>query len=349
MGLPAQVESDGAGILRLMAAASAPRVTLVMGPQEFFAERAISAATARWRAEGLEVSELLGGDASLMADLMAAAAPDLFGSSPGIVLRQAEALDEAAAQVVARTVADEPGTPWVIHHAGGRGSTKAKATLTACADDVVKAEPLKGKAVAEFTQQEFRSQRKTVDQGTIALLIDAVGADPRALASAVAQLASDVEDTHIGREQASRYYSGHVEVKGYEIADAVARRDTAGALASLRFALHEGGTAAGLMTTTAMTTTLLRMAVAKSAPGGSGGVAEVAAALKIPDWMARTTVNQARGWSSDEIADAIADLSDLTVMLKGGFEGGVPLGEEQKAYVLEQAVMRLSTDPRDLG
>ena len=340
-------EPERAGRLGGMSATAAPRVTLVMGAQEFFAERAIAAATARWRAEGLEIRELVGGDSSLMSDLMAAAAPDLFGSSPGIVLRQAEALDEDVALVVARTIADEPTTPWVVHHAGGRGSTKAKATLSACADEIFKAEPLKGKAVAEFTQHEFRAHRKTVDQETIALLVDAVGADPRALASAVAQLSADVEQTHIGKEQASRYYSGHVEVKGYEIADAVARRDTPGALASLRFALHEGGTAAGLMTTTAMTTTLLRMAVAKSAPGGSGGVAEVAAALKIPDWMARTTVNQARGWSSDEIAEAIAELSDLTVLLKGGYEGGVALGEEQKAYVLEQAIIRLSTDPRE--
>ena len=34
-------------------------------------------------------------------------------------------------------------------------------------------------------------------------------------------------------------------------------------------------------------------------------MAEVAAALKIPDWMARNTVNQARRWSSDAIADAM--------------------------------------------
>lgn len=322
-----------------------PRVTLVMGGQEFFAERTISAASARWRADGLEVRELNGGDAGLLPELMAAAAPDLFGSSPGIVLRQAEALDDAAANAVAQAVADEPGTPWVIHHAGGRGSAKAKSVLNACADHVVKADPLKGKAVAEFTQQEFRAHRKTVDQETIALLVDAVGADPRALASAVAQLASDVETTHIGRAEASRYYSGHVEVKGYEIADAVARRDIAAALEALRFALNEGGTAAGLMTTTALTTTMLRMAVAKSAPGGSGGVAEVAAALKIPDWMARNTVNQARRWSSDAIADAIGQLSELTVVLKGGYEGGVPLGEEQKAYVLEKTIIELASNP----
>ena len=322
-----------------------PRVTLVMGGQEFFAERTISAATARWRSDGLEIRELNGADAGLLPDLMAAAAPDLFGSSPGIVLRQAEALDDAAAAAVAQAVADEPATPWVIHHAGGRGSNKSKAALNACADQVVKAEPLKGKAVAEFTQQEFRAHGKTVDQETIALLVDAVGADPRALASAVAQLASDVEATHIGLGEASRYYSGHVEVKGYEIADAVVRRDSAAALEALRFALNEGGTAAGLMTTTALTTTMLRMAVAKSAPGGSGGVAEVAAALKIPDWMARNTVNQARRWSSDAIADAIGQLSELTVLLKGGYEGGVPLGEDQKAYILEKAIIDLTSDP----
>ena len=50
--------------------------------------------------------------------------------------------------------------------------------------------------------------------------------------------------------------------------------------------------------------------------------------------------------SLDEaIADAIARLSELTVMLKGGYEGGVPLGEEQKAYVLEKAIIELAGDP----
>ena len=64
------------------------------------------------------------------------------------------------------------------------------------------------------------------------------------------------------------YYSGHVEVKGYEIADAVANRDVPAAMEALRFAMVEGGTRAGLMTVTALVATFRRLAVAKSAVGG---------------------------------------------------------------------------------
>lgn len=323
------------------------RVVLVHGGQEFFAERAISAVTSRWRADGLEVRHLSGGQDGLPGELMAAAAPDLFGASPGIVLRDAEALTTETAPMVVRAVTEEPNTPWVIHHAGGRGSTKVLQALRSVADETVTAEVIKGKAIADFVQKEFRSHHKTADHETIALLIEAIGADPRGLASAIAQLASDIEGTHIGKAQAANYYSGHVEVKGYEIADAVARRDVVAALEGVRFALREGGTSAGLMTATALTTTLQRMAVAKAAPGGSAGTAEVAAALKIPEWMARTAVNNARRWSQDSIADAIAILAELTVQLKGGYEATGSLTEEQKAYVLERAVRRMATTAAD--
>lgn len=325
-----------------MAVAAPARVVLVHGGQEFFAERAISAVVRRWRSEDLEVRQLSGTQEGLPGELMAAAAPDLFGASPGIVLRNAEALTPETVVMVVHAVADEPSTPWVIHHAGGRGSPKVLQALRGVADETVPAEPIKGKAVADFVQKEFRSHHKTADHETIALLIEAIGADPRGLASAIAQLASDIEGTHIGKDQAARYYSGHVEVKGYEIADAVARRDTAAALEGVRFALREGGTSAGLMTATALTTTLQRMAVAKAAPGGSAGTAEVAAALKIPEWMARTAVNNARRWSQDSIADAIAVLAELTVQLKGGYEASGALTEEQKAYVLERAVRQMT-------
>jgi len=329
------------GMLSPVSARPSP-VVLIQGPQEFFAERAINAHMRRWRAEGLEIRELFGDQDDLPSELMSATAPDLFGMSPGIVLRSAEALSPEVAAMVLAALADEPHTPWVIHHAGGRGSTKVVQSLRDVATERIAADAIKGKAVADFVQTEFRTHNKTADHDTISLLIEAIGADPRGLASAIGQLASDIESTHIGRQDAARYYSGHVEVKGYEIADAVARRDLVSALEGLRFALREGGTSAGLMTATALTTTLQRMAVAKTAPGGSAGVAEVAAALKIPDWMARTAVNQARQWSQDDIADAIGRLAELTVQLKGGYESTGSLTEEQKAFAVEHTLAQIT-------
>lgn len=321
--------------------AAPPRVIFILGSQEYFAERIIGEATDRWRRDGLEVREISATADGLLLDLVAAVSPDLFGSAPAIVLRDAEALDEKLGDGVLTLVDEHPETPWVIQHAGGRGSTKLRERLAAAADHSEKAEQLKGKAVGEFVQKEFRAQGKTADPQTIGLLVDAVGADPRGLASAVAQLASDIEEPHIGRDAAARYYSGHVAVKGYEIADAVVAKDPSAALAALRFAMQEGGTRAGLMTVTALSATFQRLAVAKSA-SGTGQAADVAAALKIPEWMARNAVNQARRWSSGQIAEAIGLLADLSVEMKGGYEADGALTDEQKEYVLERAVLQMA-------
>ncbi len=318
-----------------------PRVFVVTGAQEFFADRLMSEVAARHRGQGAELREIIAAD-GVMAELLSAASPDLFGGSPVILLRGFETFDESDGMAVLDLVESSDPTGWIIHHAGGRGSTKVRTRLEKLADASAKAEQIKGRGVTDFVQKEFRSHAKTADPATIALLIEAIGADPRGLASAVAQLSSDIEQTHIGRAEAEQYYSGHVEVKGYEIADAVAERDAVRAMAALRFALHEGGTRAGLMTVAALSTTLRRIAVAKAARPGHQA-ADVAGALRIPEWMARSAVAQARMWSSDEIADAIAQLSEMSVVMKGGYEADGALTDEQKVYVLERAVMRMAT------
>ena len=328
-----------------MTASPPPRILVVLGGQEFLAERAISAAVVAWRRDGAEVAELSGTSDGLLGEVWNAASPDLFGSAPVVVVRDAESMDEATGLAVCDLAADGDAG-WVLHHAGGKGPTKVRTRLSQLGT-VVKADVLKGRALSDFVTAEFRSHQKTADAGTVALLLDAVGTDLRGLASAVAQLCSDIESPHIGREAAAQYYSGHVEIKGYEIADAVANRAPAAALESLRFALHEGGTRAGLMTVTALSTTLQRMAAAKSARPGSSAAAEVAASLRIPEWMARTAVQQARHWSSDELADAIIELAELSVLMKGGYEADGALSDEQKAYVLERAVLRMATAQAD--
>ena len=318
-----------------------PRLVAVMGSQEFFAERAIAAFEAGWRAQGCELRALSAAAEGLLNDLVNASSPDLFGGTPAIVLRSFEHLGEADGNAVLDQIDETRDVAWLVAHAGGRGSTKVKARLDKMADETVKAEALKGRAVAEFVQQEFRSTGKTVDEETIGLLVDAIGNEPRGLASAVGQLSRDIEDRHIGRAAAAQYYSGHVEVKGYEIADAVANRDVPAAMEALRFALAEGGTRAGLMTVTALSGTFRRLAVAKSAGGGSAS-AEVASVLRIPEWMARTAVKQSHRWTSDEIADAVATLAELSVAMKGGVEPEQALTDEQKAYVLQQSISTMA-------
>ena len=97
----------------------------------------------------------------------------------------------------------------------------------------------------------------------------------------MAQLCSDIEQAHITRDAAAQYYSGHVGVKGYEIADAVAERRVADAVESLRYALLEVARVPG-STVSALATTLRRLAAAKSARHGPSAAADVAAAPEDP-------------------------------------------------------------------
>lgn len=318
-----------------------PRMVAVMGSQEFFAERAITAFEEGWRARDCELRELSASSEGLLNELVNASSPDLFGGTPAIVVRGFEHLGEADGNAVLDQIDATPDVAWLVAHAGGRGSTKVRARLEKMADEVVKAEALKGRAVAEFVQSEFRTAGKTADEETIGLLIDAIGNEPRGLASAVGQLSRDIEDRHVGKAAAAMYYSGHVEVKGYEIADAVANRDVPAAMEALRFAMVEGGTRAGLMTVTALAATFRRLAVAKSAVGGSAS-AEVASVLRIPEWMARTAVKQSHRWTSDEIADAVATLAQLSVAMKGGVEPEQALTDEQKVYVLQGSIAAMA-------
>lgn len=322
--------------------ATPPRVTAVLGAQEFLAERAVSRRASEWRTGGAEIRGAYAGSEGLLAELLSAASPDLFGAAPVIALRGFESMAEPDANSVLDLITSSDPTGWIVVHGGGRGSTKARTRLERIADDVVKVEALKGRGIADFVQKEFRAQGKTTDPACVELLLTSVGADPRGLASAVAQLSSDVEGRHVGRADAAKYYSGHVEIKGYEIADAVANRDPVKACVALRFAFQEGGTRAGLMTVSALSTTLRRLAVAKNARSGHPA-ADVAAALKIPEWIARSAVAQSRNWSSDEIAAAVSDLAELTVVLKGGYSPESALTDEQKEYVVESVIMRLAT------
>lgn len=312
----------------------------MLGSQEFFADRALQSAARSWRDDGAQVRHIDASTEGLLAELLSAASPDLFGGVPAIVLRGFETLSESDAMAVADLIESSDPTCWAIHHAGGRGSTKARARLESVADRTVKVEPLKGRAVAEFVQREFTAHGKTTDSGTVALLVDAVGADPRGLASAAAQLSSDIEERHVSREAAAAYYSGHAEIKGFQVADAVADRDAPRALESLRFAFREGGTGAALMIVGALSPTLRRLAVAKGARPATAA-ADVAAALRIPEWIARGAVAQSRKWQAGEIAAAVAVLSDLTVELKGGFVAEGSLSEEQKQYLVERALLRM--------
>ena len=89
---------------------------------------------------------------------------------------------------------------------------------------------------ADFVRREFRRYKITVDDDTVALLLDAVGSDIRELAAACSQLVADTGGT-VDAAAVRRYHSGKAEVTGFDVADKAVQGDVPGSTEALRWAM----------------------------------------------------------------------------------------------------------------
>ena len=105
-------------------ASDAPRIVAVLGGQEFFAERAISAFESSWRSRDAEIRPLSAATDGLLNELLSAASPDLFGGRPAIVLRDFESLDERTGNAVLDQIQADDEAAWLVAHAGGRAAAR---------------------------------------------------------------------------------------------------------------------------------------------------------------------------------------------------------------------------------
>lgn len=309
-------------------------VTLVTGPEELLNERVVVAARAAVRRTDpeAETSQTTGAELT-MAALGELSAPSLFSSTRFVVVTGLEDVpSEVYDGLVGYAEQPDPDVALVLVHGGGpKGSGLLNRLRKLPTVHEHKSEAVKGRGLGEFVQAEARRHGSRVEPDGVALLVDAIGADLRALAAGVEQLVQDFPGEPLTRERVAPYFSGRADVKGYEIADHALYGRTAAALTELRWALDTGVT--GPAITGSFASAVRSLARLKGAARGLRD-ADLAREVGAPPWKLRQLREQARGWDEEGLALAVRAVARADADVKGA--------AADPAYALERMVLTIT-------
>lgn len=197
---------------------------LVTGAEAFLAERACLRIVKAARAADptAERHEISAGAEGASGDLSLACGPTLFGDGAIVLLDAVEDAAEDLQRVVLELIEESPEhVALILVHGGG---VKARGFIDKCkkvVDEVIAVEKPKGRAVDDFIASEFASHRRKATSAAIGALRAAIGDDARALASAVSQLAADVQSDPIDVSDVEQYHEGVAGASAFAISDAV--------------------------------------------------------------------------------------------------------------------------------
>ncbi|HET6500389.1 MAG TPA: DNA polymerase III subunit delta [Amycolatopsis sp.] len=318
-----------------MAAATLPALYLVLGEEEFLAERAVRGALDAARRVDptaeltrAKVSELT---APALAELVS---PSLFSEGRVIVLDSAHDISqELADAVLAYLKQPAEGVVLVVVHSGGGRSKAAKAlpaALRKAGAEIVECPKLTKPAEREaFVRNEVRQAGGRIEPVAVAALIDAVGADLRELASAAGQLVADAGGK-VDEQAVRRYHRGRADVTGFAVAEKAVAGDRAAALESMRWAMQIG--VPHVLVADALADAV--RTIARVSAAGRGNPNQLAGELGMPPWKIRKAQGQVRGWAPAGLATAMAIVARVNAEVKGA--------AADPSYALERAVLELA-------
>lgn len=290
-------------------------VVLVSGPEEFFAQSAISNLRNLLRAETpeLELSEVEASQYSAH-ELASLVTPSLFLEPRLVVVSGAHQCTDAFIEDVIAYLGQpvEDVTVVVRHASGVRGKKMLDAIRAAEGVAIEIACPkLKANELVDFVMQEMRSQRRRIEPQAASMLVAAFNADLAELASACRQLLTVTSDT-ITDDVVDRYYGGRVETTGFKIADAAVGGRVRDALALAR---HGFGTGISPVPIVAAVAAKLRLMAKVSGLGGSD--AELAKIAGGAPWQVQQARRDLRDWDDARLGAAIVLVAETDHMVKG--------------------------------
>lgn len=323
------------GTMEDVTIAPQPSVHLILGEEEFLAERARLHTIAQIKetspeGENIVVSTLKAGEVT-EAELLELLSPSLFGEDRIVVFNNAEdAGKEPITLLLDAAVNPGPGIYLIIVHKGG-GRTKAMVDKFKKISQVHEVPKLKSNERPSWVTNEFRAHGVRVTPDVTNALLEGVGSDLRELASAVAQLVADTGGD-VTAASVRRYYQGVAEVSGFDIADLACSGQVQRAVASTRRALQLGISPVALATA-------LEMKVASIArlysTRGRINTNALAGQLGMPPFAVDKAAKVARRWSGDNVSRAVILMAELDAAVKG--QGG---GDAD--FAIEDAVRRIA-------
>lgn len=304
---------------------------LITGPEALLAQRIVARVIAEARrqqpdadlneitASALEdtmLSEVVGG--SLFSSKIIAVIDDVGSCPPSVVDQLVE---------VARNPPEDLCL-LLVHQGGNKGKglidklKKAKVPVETAAS-------IKPWELPRFVVEEAKQSRIRISQDAAGELVSAVGNDLRALAAAVAQLASDADQGEIDANLIRRYFAGRAEVTSFAVADAVLAANATVAMERLRWALSTG--AAPVLVTSAMAGAFRGMGRYVDAQGSRMSSNDLARQLGIPPWKMKDYARTSRYWGAGSIAGAIQLIAVADAQVKGA--------ATDPAFALERMVL----------
>lgn len=313
------------------------RTVLVSGPEALLADRAV----AELKQQALlEVPEAQVNDveAPLLdgGQLAEMTGGSLFSAASIAIIRDLANLPADLTDAVAGLAQDTPpDVCLVLAHGGG---VKGKGLLdkvkkTRC--QVIEAAAVKPWDLPQFVTAEGRRLGVRLDRGAVDALVEGVGHDLRALASALSQLQSDADGAPITESLVRRYFGGRAEVTSFKVADDVMAGNRAGALEKLRWALETG--VAPVLVTSALAGNLRNLGKYLELRGRRLRDNELAAHIGCPPFKIKDLNRFAKSWDAERVAAGIALVAYADANIKGA--AGSP------DFALERLVLALSTPP----
>src|SRR5215207_2019742 len=169
-------------------------VTLVVGPEELLAERAVAGLVRDVRGHDPDavVHELDAADLAprRLAELIS---PSLFGGAIVIIVRSVQDLAGDGLKELVNYLDDPADDVAVIlvHKGGAKGKAILDAAKRAGAESIACPELKRYADKVAFVRAEARTASRSLSDGAARSLLDAVGNDLRELAAAVSQLVAD--------------------------------------------------------------------------------------------------------------------------------------------------------------
>ena len=154
-------------------------------------------------------------------------------------------------------------------------------------------------------QRMFSDRGKKIALNAAELLVEAVGFDLRRLSAEADKAVAFVGGREeITRDDIEQVASTTAPSSAYEFTDALANRDCRAALRLLSELLGDGESVYGLH---ALSLRALRDLIAARVviERGGGSLAEIAKTIGRPDWQLKNVPRQARGFTTQELVDAL--------------------------------------------
>ncbi|MDO4908814.1 MAG: DNA polymerase III subunit delta [Corynebacterium sp.] len=290
---------------------------LILGEQEFFADRIRRQLTQNLPTTVIKASELV-------QDLTPIG-PTLFAEDRAVVVTNVQDISKATIQPLIDALDDpQPGLVIVLMH-NDKGRFKAgvvPALKKKCEVHLVPTFDYKERV--PWVMKEFADKGVRINKEIAETVLDAVGSDPRELASAISQLVADTEgQVTVGAVRA--YYGATAEVTGFNIADALVVGDRVGAIRAARRALQIGVAPALIVAALNMKFSMIaKVYTSRQAP----------ADIKDAPWKINQAMKQSRRWPEASISQAMVIIAELDAAVKG--RGG------EVEFEVERAITRIA-------